>query len=634
MEQIDLYSGANDIGDEKKVSIFLSVLGGKTYSLLRDLLAPVKPWEKSFEQLSNTLKKHFQPKKIVIAERFHFHRRHQAPKESIADFVVQLWKLATHCEFGDHLSKALRDRFVYGLRSEVMQKRLLSEVDLSFNRADKIAQGIEAAEQHTQKLKAEAAVRLVSPKGTTRTANCKHYGKNNHLTSQCRFKEAVCNNCHKKGHLAKICRAPQQKQDRPVTKKWVQPHKGTKWIDAGKPEQNSDADSELPLFKIGDANKTVHPITMDMEINGQVLKMEIDTGAVVSIISKTTYQKLFSEVPIHAASLRLRTYTGEQIVVVGEMTTQVKYGSQTKELGLVIVQGDGQSLFGRNWLEHFQLDWKTIGSITLGTSQARVDVLLKRYKDVFAEGLGTMKHFQAKLWVRSGTNPVFHRPRPVPFAVKDTIERELDRLEKAGIVEKVTHSNWAAPVVVVPKGDGQIRLCGDYKVTVNKSLEVDQHPLPRPDDLFAALAGGVKFSKIDLTQAYQQMVLDKDSRMYVTINTHQGLFRYTHLPFGIASAPAIFQRTMETILQGLSHVQCYIDDILIRGSSEEEHPRNLEEVLKRLSQYGIRVKQDKCAFFKETVEYLGHQISSEGLHTAPKKVELSKQLLLLKILKN
>ena len=266
--RIDLYFGANDISDEKKVSIFLSELGGKTYSILRDLLAPVKLREKSFEQLSNTLKKHFQPKKIVIAERFHFHRRHQALEESIADFVVKLRKLATHCEFGGYLSEALRDRFVCRLRSEVMQKRLLSEVNLSFNRAVEIAQGIEAAEQHTQQLKAEAAVWLVSPKGTTRTANCKHCGKNNHIASQCRFKEAICNNCHKKGHLAKICRAPRQKQDKPVTKKWVQPHKGTKWIEAGEPEQNSDTDSELPLFKIGDASKTVHPITVDMEING------------------------------------------------------------------------------------------------------------------------------------------------------------------------------------------------------------------------------------------------------------------------------------------------------------------------------------------------------------------------------
>ena len=135
------------------------------------------------------------------------------------------------------------------------------------------------------------------------------------------------------------------------------------------------------------------------------------------------------------------------------------------------------------------------------------------------------------------------------------------------------------------------------------------------DKLFAALIGGVKFSKVDLTQAYQQMILDKDSRVYVTINTHLGLFRYTSLLFGIASVPAIFQRTIDTILQGLPHVQCYIDDIIITGSSEEEHLRNLEEVLKRLSHYGIRVKEDKCAFFRDKVEYLGHQISSEGVIT-------------------
>ena len=120
-----------------------------------------------------------------------------------------------------------------------------------------------------------------------------------------------------------------------------------------------------------------------------------------------------------------------------------------------MVQGDGLSLFGRNWLDHFQLDWKTIGLATLETCQARVKVLLKRYEDVFAEGLGTMRHFQAKLRVRSGTKPVFHRPHPVPFAVKDVIEREFQRLEKAGIVEKEMHSEWPALVVVVPKGDGK-----------------------------------------------------------------------------------------------------------------------------------------------------------------------------------
>ena len=150
LERLDLYFRANDIKDEqKRVSIFLSVMGGKTYSVLRDLLAPVKTLEKSFDELSSELRKHFQPKKIVIAEQFHFHRRNQAPEENITEYIAQLRKLTTHCEFGDHLSEALRVRFVCGLKSEVIQKRLLSEVDLTFKRAVDIAQAIEAAEQHT-----------------------------------------------------------------------------------------------------------------------------------------------------------------------------------------------------------------------------------------------------------------------------------------------------------------------------------------------------------------------------------------------------------------------------------------------------------------------------------------------------
>ena len=117
------------------------------------------------------------------------------------------------------------------------------------------------------------------------------------------------------------------------------------------------------------------------------------------------------------------------------------------------------------------------------------------------------------------------------------------------------------------------------------------------------------------------MVLDEDSRKYVTVNTHKGLYRYTRLPFGIASAPAIFQRAMDTILQGLPHILCYIDDILITGEMEEEHIHNLEEVLRRLQNHGIKVKSSKCAFLQDSVEYLGHRVDAQGLHTSPKKVE-------------
>ena len=99
-------------------------------------------------------------------------------------------------------------------------------------------------------------------------------------------------------------------------------------------------------------------------------------------------------------------------------------------------------------------------------------------------------------------------------------------MEKTGVLEHVSHSQWAAPIVQVPKKDGQIRICGDFKVTVNSVLQVDQYLLPKPEDLFATLVGGQKFTKLDLRQAYQQMPLEETSKELVTINTHQGLYRF------------------------------------------------------------------------------------------------------------
>ena len=109
----------------------------------------------------------------------------------------------------------------------------------------------------------------------------------------------------------------------------------------------------------------------------------------------------------------------------------------------------------------------------------------------------------------------------------------------------------------------------------------------------------------------------------VTINTHQGLYRYmyTRLPFGVSPAPAIFQRVMDTTLQGVPHTVCYLDDILVTGSTQQEHLQNLEEVIKRLRDQGASIKKRKCAFLQKSVEFLGHQIDSEGLHTTTKKVE-------------
>ena len=113
------------------------------------------------------------------------------------------------------------------------------------------------------------------------------------------------------------------------------------------------------------------------------------------------------------------------------------------------------------------------------------------------------------------------------------------------MIEKAKHSDLAASIVPVPKEDQSVRICGDFKVTINPVLQVDHFPLPKPEDLFATLAGGIKFTKLDLSHAHLQVLLDPQSRQYVTVNTHQGLYRYNCLPFGVASAPGVFQETIE-----------------------------------------------------------------------------------------
>ena len=163
----------------------------------------------------------------------------------------------------------------------------------------------------------------------------------------------------------------------------------------------------------------------------------------------------------------------------------------------------------------------------------------------------------------------------------------MNRLEKDGVIEPIQFSDWAAPIVPILKQDGSVRVCGDYKLTVNQAAKTDTYPLPRIEDHFASLLGGKIFSKLDLAHAYNQIPLDEGSTACVTINTHKGLYRYTRLPFGVSSAPSIFQRTMENLLQGLSHVCVYLDDILVTGRSEEEHLQTLESVLSRLEQVGL-----------------------------------------------
>ena len=632
-ERLDQYFLVNEIEDEKKVPALLSLVGAQTYRLLRDLFSPTLPSTKDYATLCTKLKSHYSPEPLIIAERFRFHKRDQRADENIREFNVALRKLSEYCKFGANLDDSLRDRFVCGLKSEAIQKKLLTEHDLKYDRAVEIALSMESAYKDVVQLQGKPAASVSAevnklkissggkkkkkkyeksegasaPQPARSTPSqkkaCFRCNRTNHTHEQCKFKNATCHGCGKKGHILPACKL--KSKDKVHT-------------------LDIDSSEEEYLNSLTDNDRNV--IWVKPKINETLIEMELDTGSGVSVISKNDFDKHFKGCKLNETSLTLKTYSGESIHPLGYSDVKVELNNQEQMLKLYVLNNDGRPLFGREWLRHLNLNWSEIKTLHVSSKstksrQSEVESLKLKYSEVFSDELGKLKDVKAKLILKENSAPKFVKARPVPYSLKDKIDKELDKLLNQGVIEKVNTSDWATPIVPVPKPNGDVRICGEYKVTVNPVLQVEQYPLPRIDDLFASLSGGQHFSKIDLKNAYLQIEMDNESKNLLTINTHRGLFRYNRLVFGIASSPAIFQKTIEQIMQGVPGTQVILDDMIITGKSDEEHLRNLEMVLQKLQENGLRANAQKCEFFKDRVNFCGHVIDKEGLHKSQDKID-------------
>lgn len=628
LERLEQYFAANDVANDKKVPVLLSVIGPITYAVLKNIVSPDPPSGKTFAQLKDALKGHYNPKPLVISERYKFHCRAQKENESVADYVVELKRLAMTCDFGAFLAEALRDRFVCGLHADSIRKKLLAEVDLTFQRASEIALAEESASAGSETVHGKTTsvykVSLSKPQHrhqgfdskskSSGAANrtwgpCYRCGER-HNAQTCKFKDTKCHSCEKMGHIAKTCRSkPKDKKQANRTLST----KSTSYV------AEDDSLGMYTVYSSSAASGTMDSYKVTVDIDKCPLEMEVDTGAAASIIPERIYKNHFSHIPL-VSTIPLKTYAGGTIPLKGEIRVPVTYGDQNVTLPLVVAQVTGPPLFGRNWLKRIKLNWRTIFAVTKGPSEG-VDELLHKYRSLFQPGMSTIKGHKAHIRVKEDTQPIFCRARPVPYALKDKVGAELGRLEREGVITKVESSDWAAPIVIVPKSNGSLRICGDYKVTINRAVEIPPYPLPNTEDLFATLAGGTKFSKLDLAHAFQQVELDETSKEYLTINTHLGLFRYNKLPFGVSSAPAIFQSIMDQILQGLEGVVCRGDDILIKAGSDKEHLGVLHKTCQRLEDHAVHLGKEKCHFLEDSVEFMGHIIDRDGLHQMPSKVE-------------
>ena len=375
------------------------------------------------------MQSHLDPQPLAFAQRFKFHQRNQKSDETISQFVVELRKYAEYCDFQDKLDEALRDRLVCGLRSETIQKRLLAEKNLTLASAIEIAQGMEAATKQSTELRSRAVsgqphnhdIQLLS-RTTARPKNkCYRCGRTGHSPTICHFRDQKCRKCGKIGHIAKVCNsreAPSDKQQTTQRRYSSRPQQQsqrnstcqqTKYVEG---ETTIDS-SEWGIFTVHSKLETTQPsIKVELEINNAEVIMELDTGASLTIMSESTLKQKLPNLKLQASTVMLKTYSGEQLKVLGQAQVKVTYKTQEVEVPLIVVAGDGPTLFGRNWLQMIQLDWKNIRYMTTA-----LDKLLQKHEILFKEELGTMKDIQVRLRVKPDAIPKFCRTRSAPYAL-------------------------------------------------------------------------------------------------------------------------------------------------------------------------------------------------------------------------
>ena len=191
--------------------------------------------------------------------------------------------------------------------------------------------------------------------------------------------------------------------------------------------------------------------------------MEVDTGAAVSVISEQLYKRRFKRAKLMPTNCVLRTYSKHSLSVRGSISVKVKCNGNICTLNLLVVKGNGPALLGRDWIKKLNLDWSSVNRV----APESFEELCNRYPEVFQPTLGKVTGIKAELHVVTGAIPKFCKPRSVPYALRDAVEAQLNKMEADGVITPVNFSEWAAPTVNIPKVDHTVRICRDYKVSIN-----------------------------------------------------------------------------------------------------------------------------------------------------------------------
>lgn len=678
LAQLDSAMHVAAVPEADRVQYLIATIGPEGYKALKDLAFPETPDSVPMATVKRLLTRHYEPRRVLIAERAKFHTRTQRADESCSSFYLALKKLASTCEFAqvrDPLSENIRDRFVAGLKSDSLRERLC-EATLNLTATYEKALNLEATKasswsepQNINMLKSvivrvpnaatargashgqsnsqpyrgkrggkrQFAQRQPGPQpsqaDTSTEAGCAGCG-GSHARRMCPYKNTICNGCGNKGHLKRCCRITAARQAMEVK------HTSAETVSETQDVLDIDTPDEATGFLDISHTKEEQPPKDDrylqtLIVEGIPLVFEIDTGSAVTVIPMSVYSEHFSHLPVRPLPAAYRGYGGNQIPMLGLIIVQVSCPVQAQptvgrlnrlRLPLAICTRPGaQPLLGRPWLRQLPLVIDTASAVNSLYQAAPPQAdLMKVIQDLFPSLFlldgSAIIGFEADMHLKEGTIPVKRPAYSCPLALKTAVEQELDNMVADNALVPVLSSPWATPIVILRRPENKVRLCGNYKVTVNPALEMDHYPLPNMEEMLTTISGKY-FFVLDLHKAYLQMLIGTQSKGILTWNTHKGLFEVLRLPYGVASAPAIFQNFIETVLKGLSNVKVLLDDVIGFAETRQECYDLMLQVLLRFCSVNVKIRLEKCQLILNKVKYLGNTVSYLGVSPLITKVQ-------------
>ena len=373
----------------------------------------------------------------------------------------------------------------------------------------------------------------------------------------------------------------------------------------------------------------------DQETGTQFL---VDTGSCRSLFPKSMLRGGCNTM----SNGRLMAANGSDISTFGYRWLQLSFGSRSFSWKFLIAQVC-LPILGADFLAHYSLlvdvaqrrlvDTTSHSTVSIAAAPSALALhvtdttdayaaLLSAYPDVFKPELRQQSHTPSKHgvfhYIKTSGPPVFARFRRLSPTKLATAKKVFTEMESMGLCQKAS-SPWSSPLHMVIKKDGSLRPCGDYR-RLNMQTEPDHYPLPNIADVTSYLHGARIFSKLDLLKGYFQVPMYPEDIPKTAITTPFGTYTFNYSCFGLRNAGATFQRLMDGILGDLPFCVCYVDDILVFSSSQDEHLQHLKAVLERLQRNGLVVRYDKCTFGVQEVDFLGHHLSSAGVSPLPAKV--------------